>query len=128
MFALYLRFFKFRKFYYSNPINYKEMKNLTQEQWKAAKEKDENVVILDVRTEGEFLVGFIPDAINIDIYKGQEFLDEIEKLDKSKNYLVYCRSGARSASACSLMHQRGIENAYNLMGGIIEWDGEIQTP
>jgi len=104
------------------------MKNLTQDQWKEAKEKDENAVILDVRTEGEFLAGFIPEAINIDIYKGQEFLVEIEKLDKSKNYLVYCRSGARSASACSLMHQRGIENAYNLMGGIIEWNGEIQTP
>jgi rhodanese-related sulfurtransferase len=104
------------------------MKNLTQDQWKEAKAKDENSVILDVRTEGEFLAGFIPEAINIDIYKGQEFLDEIEKLDKSKNYLVYCRSGARSASACALMHQHGIENAYNLMGGIIEWDGEIQTP
>lgn len=103
------------------------MKNLTQEQWKEAKEKDANAVILDVRTEGEFMAGFIPGAINIDIYKGQEFLDEIEKLDKSKNYLVYCRSGARSASACTLMHQRGIENAYNLMGGIAQWDGEIQT-
>jgi len=104
------------------------MKNLTQDQWKEAKKKDENAVILDVRTEDEFMAGFIPGAVNIDIHQGQGFLDEIEKLDKSKNYLVYCRSGARSASACALMHQRGIENAYNLMGGIIEWDGEIQTP
>ncbi len=104
------------------------MQNLTQEQWKEAKEKDENSVILDVRTEGEFLAGYIPEAINIDIYKSQEFSDEIEKLDKSKSYYVYCRSGARSASACTLMHQLGIENAYNLMGGIIEWDGEIQIP
>jgi rhodanese-related sulfurtransferase len=104
------------------------MKNLTQDQWKEAKKKDENAVILDVRTEDEFMAGFITGAVNIDIHQGQGFLDEIEKLDKSKNYLVYCRSGARSASACALMHQRGIENAYNLMGGIIEWDGEIQTP
>ena len=104
------------------------MKNLTQDQWKEAKKKDENAVILDVRTEDEFMAGFITGAVNIDIHQGQGFLDEIEKLDKSKNYLVYCRSGARSASACNLMHQHGIENAYNLMGGIIEWDGEIQTP
>lgn len=104
------------------------MKNLTQDQWKDAKEKDESALILDVRTEEEFMAGFIPEAMNIDIYKGQGFLDEIEKLDKSKTYYVYCRSGARSAQACALMHQHGIENAYNLMGGITEWEGEIQTP
>ena len=104
------------------------MKNLTQDQWKDAKEKDKSALILDVRTEEEFMAGFIPEAMNIDIYKGQGFLDEIEKLDKSKTYYVYCRSGARSAQACALMHQHGIENAYNLMGGITEWEGEIQTP
>lgn len=102
------------------------MKNLTQEQWSKEVEQDENAVILDVRTEEEFIEGYIPTAINIDIYKGQGFLDEIEKLDKSKNYYVYCRSGARSAQACALMKQQGFENASNLMGGITDWDGEIQ--
>lgn len=102
------------------------MKNLTQEQWKESLKNDENAAILDVRTEEEYIEGFIPDAANIDIYKGQGFLDEIDKLDKSKNYYVYCRSGARSAQACALMHQKGFNNAYNLMGGISEWEGEIQ--
>ncbi len=102
------------------------MKNLTQEQWSKEVGEDENAVILDVRTEEEFIEGYIPAAINKDIYKGQGFLDEIEKLDKSKNYYVYCRSGARSAQACALMKQQGFENASNLMGGITDWDGEIQ--
>jgi rhodanese-related sulfurtransferase len=102
------------------------MKNLTQEQWSNEVSQDKDAVILDVRTEGEFIEGFIPNAKNIDIYKGQGFLDEVEKLDKSKNYYVYCRSGARSAQACALMKQQGFENAYNLMGGIIDWEGEIQ--
>jgi rhodanese-related sulfurtransferase len=102
------------------------MKNLTQEQWSNEVSQDKDAVILDVRTEGEFIEGFIPNAKNIDIYKGQGFLDEVEKLDKSKNYYVYCRSGARSAQACALMNQQGFENAYNLMGGIIDWEGEIQ--
>lgn len=102
------------------------MKNLTQEQWKESLENDKNAAILDVRTEEEFIEGFIPEAANIDIYKGQGFLDEVEKLDKSKNYYVYCRSGARSAQACALMDQKGFSNAYNLMGGISEWEGEIQ--
>ncbi len=101
------------------------MKNLTQEQWKEALEKDENAFILDVRTEDEFIEGFIPEAKNLDIYKGQDFLNEVGKLDKDKNYFVYCRSGARSAQACTLMNQQGIENTYNLMGGISEWEGEI---
>lgn len=101
------------------------MKNLTQEQWKEGIERDDNASILDVRTEEEFIEGFIPNSSNIDIYKGQEFLDEVEKLDKSKNYYVYCRSGARSAQACTLMNQNGIENTYNLMGGITEWEGDI---
>lgn len=101
------------------------MKNLTQEQWKEALEKDENAVILDVRTEAEFIEGFIPEAKNLDIYKGQDFLNEVGKLDKDKSYYVYCRSGARSSQACALMNQQGIENTYNLMGGIAEWEGEI---
>jgi len=62
--------------------------------------------------------------INIDIRQGQGFLDEIEKLDKSKNYYVYCRSGARSAQACNLMEQIGFDTTYNLLGGFMEWDGE----
>lgn len=101
------------------------MKNLTQEQWKDGLENDANSLILDVRTEEEFIEGYIPNAINLDIHRGQEFIDEINKLDKSKNYYVYCRSGARSAQACAIMSQQGFDNAFNLMGGITEWEGDI---
>lgn len=102
------------------------MKNLTQEQWAEALKDDKNAQIIDVRTEEEFIEGYIPEAKNLDIHGGQEFIDEINKLDKSKNYYVYCRSGARSAQACAIMKQQGFDNAYNLMGGITEWEGEIQ--
>ncbi|AOZ97997.1 rhodanese [Flavobacterium palustre] len=102
--------------------------NLTQEDWIAQLEEDENAVILDVRTEDECDEGIIPNAINIDIHKGQGFISEIEKLDKSKNYYVYCRSGARSAKACEIMNELGFENAYNLLGGMLDWDGEVVAP
>ncbi|RBN50058.1 rhodanese-like domain-containing protein [Flavobacterium psychrolimnae] len=102
--------------------------NLTQEDWVSQFEADENAVILDVRTEDEFNEGFIANAINIDIHRGQDFVNEIEALDKSKNYYVYCRSGMRSAKACEIMNQLGFENAYNLIGGIIEWEGEVIEP
>ena len=87
--------------------------------------QDKELVILDVRTPEEVEEGYIPGATNIDIYLGQEFLMELEKLDKSKNYYVYCRSGNRSGQACAIMNSIGIENAYNLEGGFMNWQGEV---
>ena len=101
---------------------------MSQQNWKEQLEADENAVILDVRTEDEFNDGFIPNAINIDIYKGQGFIYRLEELDKSKNYYVYCRSGGRSGQACAVMNQMGFENAYNLEGGFMQWDGEVAFP
>jgi rhodanese-related sulfurtransferase len=99
--------------------------NLEQEDWRDQLNNDANAVILDVRTEDEFSEGMIPGAINIDIYKGQGFIYSIEELDKSKNYYVYCRSGGRSGQACSIMSQLGFENIYNLLGGMMNWEGEV---
>ena len=101
--------------------------DLTQEEWASDLENDNNAVILDVRTLAEVEEGIIPNAIHIDIYKGQGFVDELEELDKTKNYYVYCRSGNRSRQACAIMNQLGFENAYNLMGGFMEWEGEITS-
>lgn len=102
------------------------MADLTQELWANKLKNDENGVILDVRTEEEFGEGNIPNAINMNIFKGQAFVYELEALDKSKNYYVYCRSGGRSGQACEIMNEMGFENAYNLMGGFSEWTGDKQ--
>lgn len=101
------------------------MEDLTQEEWVAKLAEDSNAVVLDVRTDDEVADGIIANAIHIDIYKGQEFVDDIEDLDKSKNYYVYCRSGNRSGKACAIMEELGFENAYNLEGGILEWEGDL---
>ena len=47
----------------------------------------------------------------------------LEGLDPSKAYFVYCRSGARSARACQIMGQMGFATTFNLLGGILEWEG-----
>ena len=99
--------------------------NLEQQVWRDQLKDDANAVILDVRTEDEFSEGVIPGAFNIDIYKGQGFIYALEELDKSKNYYVYCRSGGRSGQACLIMSQLGFENTYNLLGGIMNWEGEV---
>lgn len=102
------------------------MKEITQEEWREQLKHDKDAVILDVRTPEEVEDGYLPDSKNIDIYKGQGFVEEIEKLDKSKNYYIYCRSGQRSAQACQLMDQMGFNNTYNLRGGMLEWEGEVK--
>ncbi|MGB3149181.1 MAG: rhodanese-like domain-containing protein [Maribacter sp.] len=101
------------------------MANLSQEEWEEQLSKDDNAFILDVRTPEEIEEGYIPDSKNIDIYLGQEFLDELEKLDKSKNYYVYCRSGNRSGQACAIMNSIGIAKTYNLEGGFMNWEGDV---
>ena len=112
-------------FLFLQNLNSIKMSDLSQEEWAEQLENDDNAVILDVRTEEEVEEGYIPGAINIDIYLGQEFVDELEKLDKSKSYYVYCRSGNRSGQACAIMNSIGIESAYNLEGGFMNWEGEI---
>ncbi|MBB3125049.1 rhodanese-related sulfurtransferase [Mesoflavibacter sabulilitoris] len=102
------------------------MANLSQKDWTEQLNADDNAVILDVRTEAEVAEKKIPNSINIDIYKGQGFVYQLEELDKSKNYYVYCRSGARSEKACNIMNQLGFDNAYNLLGGILEWTGDVE--
>lgn len=102
------------------------MADLSQDTWEEQLEKDDNALILDVRTPEEVEEGYIPKSQNIDIHLGQGFLDELEKLDKSKNYYVYCRSGGRSGQACAIMNSVGFENAYNLEGGFMNWGGEVE--
>jgi rhodanese-related sulfurtransferase len=101
------------------------IEDLSQEDWAEQLASDDNAVILDVRTDAEVSEGIIPNAKHIDFYKGQDFITEIEALDKSKNYYLYCRSGNRSGQACQIMEQLGFENAYNLEGGMLQWAGDV---
>jgi phage shock protein E len=89
---------------------------------KMLQEKD--AVILDVRTPGEFKSGYIPGAINIDIYD-PEFKAKIAKLDKSKKYLVYCRSGARSSNAAQQLVSQGFNQVVNFDRGMMGWRGPV---
>ncbi|GAB5475912.1 MAG: rhodanese-like domain-containing protein [Maribacter sp.] len=101
------------------------MADLSQEEWAEQLQNDDNAFILDVRTDDEVEEGYIPNAKQIDIYLGQGFIDELQKLDASKNYYVYCRSGNRSGQACAIMNSIGIENTFNLEGGFMNWTGEV---
>lgn len=88
--------------------------------------KEANTIVFDVRTPLEVAEGHIVGTTAFsDINNAEEFEKALQKLDKSKNYLVYCRSGARSARACRLMEEKGFKGKiYNLAMGITGWDGE----
>lgn len=101
------------------------MKNVSKEEWKELLQNTENKVVLDVRTPGECAEGVQSGAIQLNLLAGAEFMNGIEKLDPSKNYFVYCRSGNRSGQACQIMESKGFKNTYNLLGGMMQWDGEI---
>jgi len=101
------------------------MKHINQQEWQELINNDSDAVILDVRTAEEQAMGIIPEAICIDIYNTEEFIDELEKLDKTKNYYVYCKAGGRSANACQIMDQMGFAQTYNLLGGVSLWSGDL---
>jgi rhodanese-related sulfurtransferase len=103
------------------------MSDLSQQQWAEELSQDDNAIILDVRTEAETEEGIIPNAIIADIYQPQEFMNQIEALDKSKTFYVYCRSGGRSAQACAIMNQLGFSDTKNLIGGFTQWTGEVSN-
>jgi len=104
------------------------MKKLNNKTWEKAQKEDQNSVILDVRTPEEYEEKHIPHSKLINVQESQHFVEEVEKLDKSKSYYVYCRSGGRSAMACNIMEQMGFSDVANLEGGITDWHGEVVEP
>lgn len=97
-----------------------KVENLDSPAFSEKMKKDPDAVLLDVRTQGEFALGHIPNSKLIDIMS-PTFLKEIEQLDKSKNYYVYCRSGNRSYHAGMAMVRIGFQTVYNLADGILDW-------
>ncbi|MCH1485408.1 MAG: rhodanese-like domain-containing protein [Flavobacteriaceae bacterium] len=98
--------------------------DLEQDKWKTGFENDTDAVILDVRTPEEYEISRIPNSVNIDFYNPEIFMQEIGKLDKIMSYYIYCRTGVRSANSCHLMKELGFTKTYNLIGGIVDWNGE----
>ena len=84
---------------------------------------DSDFVILDIRTPGEYQSGHLQNAVRVDFYS-KSFADEIGRLDKEKSYLVYCRSGNRSARSMDLFKKLQFQKIYHLSSGINSWMSE----
>ena len=96
-----------------------EYKKITAEEAKERMDKDDKVVILDVRTEEEYQEGHVPGAIVIPNETiSSEPLEELPDMDQE--ILGYCRSGNRSAQAAKKLAEAGYTQVYDF-GGIIDW-------
>jgi phage shock protein E len=99
--------------------------NITAEEGKTMMEEDPTIVLVDVRTEAEFTEEHIPGALLVPV-------DDLESLapemmpDKEATYIIYCRSGNRSATAARQLIDMGYQNIYD-MGGIIDWPYETES-
>ena len=82
-----------------------------------------NTILLDVRTEVEYKAGHIPGSLQIDFLKTEEYKKQVAVLDKSKPYLLYCRSGKRSKDAMTVMKEMGFTKLFDLQGGFNSWEG-----
>jgi rhodanese-related sulfurtransferase len=80
-------------------------------------------IIIDVRTSAEYDSGHIENAVLVD-YNSANFREEISKYDRDKKYLIYCRTGRRSAGARDIMEELGFSYIYHMDGGITEWVAE----
>ena len=80
----------------------------------------EGIQLIDVRTPEEMAAGQLEGAVGID-YKADDFKEQIGKLDRDGEYLLYCRSGNRSGKAMKLMNGMGFKKMYNMEGGFLAW-------
>lgn len=92
-----------------------------QDAAKMLKENPDDIMILDVRTPGEFRGGHLPGAKNMDFFGGN-FDVEAANLPDGKTMLVYCRSGKRSSGAVEELKRAGVKNILHLHEGLTAWE------
>ena len=80
---------------------------------------------LDVRTKIEHDHKSIPNTECIPVQEIEKRIGELKKF-KNKKIIVYCRSGNRSRVATKILNENEF-NAYNLNGGMTEWEGKVET-
>lgn len=98
------------------------MKVMTTEEIVNLLDANEDLYIIDVREDDEVAEGMIPGAVHIPLGQVEQRAGE---LDQSKPYILVCRAGRRSESACNILEEKGFD-VTNLEGGMMAYDGELE--
>tara|TARA_B100001750_G_C15162993_1_gene425401 strand:- start:97 stop:417 length:321 start_codon:yes stop_codon:yes gene_type:complete len=83
---------------------------------------EDDFILLDVRNMHEVVFSKIDGSIHIPM---NEIPNRLSEIDSSKDIIVQCKSGKRSARVCEYLLQENYKNVWNLKGGIIAWSNEI---
>ncbi len=98
-------------------------RRITADEAQVLMEREQDYLILDVRSPEEFAEGHIPHAINIPMDRiGEEPPQELP--DRNQMIFVYCVKGIRSMNVANRLAHMGYKNIIE-MGGIQDWHGEI---
>lgn len=95
-------------------------RDITIKELKDMLDNGEDIILVDVRTEGEYMQGHLKGAINIPHYEIEDRYKEITS-DKEKKIVTICSLGARSTIASEKLVKLGYKNVYNVMGGMEQW-------
>lgn len=87
---------------------------------------DNQVQLIDTRTEAEFNEGHIPGAINIDVNESDFEAKVGQKIDKTRPIALYCRGGRRSKIAAERIVALGYDDITELNTGFLSWTGEVE--
>ena len=87
---------------------------------------DNQVQLIDTRTEAEFNEGHIPGAINIDVNEFDFESKVDQKIDKTRPIALYCRGGRRSKIAAERIVALGYDDITELNTGFLSWTGEVE--
>ncbi|MBI0580952.1 MULTISPECIES: rhodanese-like domain-containing protein [Bacillaceae] len=98
------------------------MKQMTAKEVETLLNEGKKLNIIDVREVDEVVAGKIPDAVNMPLGL-VEF--RMHELDKSKEYIMVCRSGGRSGRATQFLESYGF-NVINMTGGMLAWEGKVE--
>jgi sulfur-carrier protein adenylyltransferase/sulfurtransferase len=87
-------------------------------------EREHPLVLIDIREPFEAEIADLPEVGQLRIPMGS-FLERMGELDRDDTFVVYCRSGARSAWAVAQMQAAGFPQVLNLQGGVLGWRSEV---
>lgn len=100
--------------------------HLEPEEWKKLKDQ-EDVVVLDVRSNYEHELGRFKNALTLDIDNFREFPEKVKELKdlKGKKVLTYCTGGIKCEKASAFLLKQGFKEVYQLHGGIINYGKQV---
>ncbi len=91
---------------------------------KQKRDRNEHIVLLDVREPDEYEIVHFEGALLIPV---NELAQQVHRLDMDSEIVIHCHKGMRSMYAAAYLYQQGFRNVKSLAGGIDRWAIEIDS-